>query len=301
MDGDMTIVARAAARMAAPGRALLAFAMMPAVLLAAAPAMASQPQPWQIGMQPAATSVGQRVQDLHELIMWIITGIVLFVAALLAYVIWRYNAKRNPNPSATSHNTTIEVLWTVVPVLILVVIAIPSFQLLYYQDRARDADLTIRVTGFQWAWQYDYPDHGNFTFESRMVQDRAELRPDQPWLLGVDNEMVVPVGKVVRILTTSRDVIHSFFMPAFGVQKYNIPGRTLETWFRVDRPGVYYGQCNQICGVQHAYMPIAVRAVPEAEFNAWVEQARTRFASADAPAAPPPAPAYPLTIADVRR
>lgn len=268
--------------------------------LLAAPyaAIAAQPQPWQLGMQPAASSVATRVHDLHELIMWIITGIVLFVAALLGYAIWRFSAKRNPTPSSTSHNTTIEVLWTVVPVLILVVIAIPSFRLLYYQDRAQNADLTVRVTGFQWAWQYQYPDHGDFRFESYMIADRAALRPDQPWLLGVDNEMVVPAGRVVRVLTESRDVIHSFFMPSLGVQKYAIPGRTLELWFRADRPGVYYGQCNQICGVNHAFMPIAVRAVPEAEFTAWVEQARTRFAAGE----PPPRLGSPdTTIADVRR
>jgi cytochrome c oxidase subunit 2 len=296
----MTILARAAARSAASGRALFSFGILALALAAARPGFADQPRPWQLGFQEPASTIARRVDDLHTRLLWIITGIVLLVAGLLAYVIWRYDAKRNPTPSTTSHNTLIEVAWTVVPVLILVLIAIPSFQLLYYQDRAREADLTVRVTGFQWAWQYDYPDHGNFNFESRMVQDRAELRADQPWLLGVDNEMVVPVGKVVRVLTTSRDVIHSFFMPAFGVQKYSIPGRTLEAWFRVDRPGVFYGQCNQICGVQHAFMPIAVRALPEAEFNAWVAQARTRFAGAGAPAAPPPTDSS-LTIADVRR
>jgi len=175
------------------------------------------------------------------------------------------------------------------------VIAVPSFRLLYFADRARDADLTVQVTAFQWAWEYEYPDNGDFKFESRMIAD-ADLKPGQLRNLTVDEEIVVPVGKSVRILTNSRDVIHSFFMPALGVQKYAIPGRTQETWFKVERPGVYYGQCNQICGTNHAFMPIVVRAVPEAEFNAWAEQAKTRYAQGL-----PPAPVGATAVAEIGR
>ncbi len=232
-----------------------------------------------LGMQAAASSVKERVHDLHTLLLVIITAITLFVLALMAYVVWRFRAERNPNPSTTSHNTLLEVAWTVIPVLILVVIAIPSFRLLYYMDRTHEPDLTVKVTGFQWAWEYEYLDADGLKFESYMLPAEQAVEEGRKRLLDVDEELVLPVGKNIRILTTSRDVIHSFFIPSLGVQKYNIPGRVLETWVRIDRPGVYYGQCNQICGVNHAFMPIAVRAVPEAEFTAWLEQAKRRFAA----------------------
>jgi cytochrome c oxidase subunit II len=212
----------------------------------------------------------------------LITLITLFVAALLVWVMWRYNAKRNPVPSQTSHNTVIEVLWTVVPILILVVMAIPSFRLVYYLDRTPDADLTIKVTAHQWYWEYSYPDKGNIDFSSYIVPD-DQLKPGQLRLLTVDNDLVVPAGKNIRVLETSTDVIHSFFVPSLGVQRYAIPGRTIETWFRADKPGIYLGECNQICGTNHSRMPISVRAVSQAEFDAWLAQAKTKFADNTGP------------------
>ncbi|MGE0415258.1 MAG: cytochrome c oxidase subunit II [Acetobacteraceae bacterium] len=236
------------------------------------------PKPWEIGMQPAGNSLKARIIDLHDLVLVIITLITLFVGVLLLWVMWRYSAKRNPIPSRTSHHTLLEVAWTVVPVLILVVIAIPSFRLVYYLDHTPDPDMTIKVTAHQWYWEYGYPDQGDLAIESRLIRDE-DLKPGQIRLLSVDNQLVLPVGKKIRILTTSADVIHSFFIPSLGVQRYAIPGRTIETWVSVDKPGVYYGQCNQICGVDHSRMPIAVHAVTDDEFKAWVAQAKK---SADA-------------------
>lgn len=241
-------------------------------------ALAQAPRPWEMGMQPAFSPVKQRIIELHDLVLVIITLITLFVGGLLLWVMYRYNAKRNPVPSRVSHNTILEIAWTVIPVLILVVIAIPSFRLIYYQDRTPNPDLTIKVTGHQWYWEYTYPDQGNVDIESRYVHDE-DLKPGQLRLLDVDNQLMIPVGKNIRILTGSTDVIHSFFIPSLGVQRYAIPGRTIETWLRADKPGVYYGECNQICGQDHSRMPIAVHAVPEAEFTAWIEQAKK---SADA-------------------
>ncbi len=260
------------------GCTLLGLAGGAALLALPGTAMAAEPVNWGMGLQTAASPVKHMIEDLHDLLLVIITAITLFVLALLAYTVWRFDARKNANPSRTSHNTLLEVAWTVIPVLILVVIAIPSFRLLYFQDRAQTTDLTVKVVGHQWYWSYEYQDHASLKFDSRMVPT-DELRPGQRRLLEVDNELVVPVGKNVRVLVTATDVIHSWFMPALGVQKYAIPGRTIETWFRVDRPGTYYGQCNQICGTQHAYMPSVVRAVPEAEFTAWVEDAKKRFAA----------------------
>ena len=242
-------------------------------------AMAQAPRPWEIGMQPAFSPVKQRIIALHDLVLVIITLITIFVGVLLAWVIYRYNERRNPNPSRTSHHTLLEVAWTILPVLILVVIAIPSFRLVYYEDRTNKADLTVKVTGHQWYWEYTYPDKNNLDFSSYVVPD-DQLKPGQLRLLDVDNPLVVPAGKNIRILTTSADVIHSFFIPSLGVQRYAIPGRTIETWFRANKPGMFYGQCNQICGTNHSRMPIAVQAVPEQEFNAWLEQAKTKFSEA---------------------
>ncbi|MBW8269592.1 cytochrome c oxidase subunit II [Caldovatus sp. SYSU G05006] len=235
------------------------------------------PVPWGIGLQPSGGPVKAAIAELNTMVLAIIIAISIFVTLLLAWCIWRYRAKVNPTPSKTSHNTALEIAWTVIPVLILIVIAIPSFRLVYYQDRAREADLTVNVQGRQWYWHYEYPDHGNLAFDSRPVP-ADELKPGQIRNLSVDEPLVIPVGQTVRVLTTGQDVIHSFFVPSLGVQKYTIPGRTLETWFRADRPGVYYGQCNQICGTNHWFMPIEVHAVPEREFRAWLERARARAA-----------------------
>jgi cytochrome c oxidase subunit 2 len=232
-----------------------------------------QPRPWEMGMQRSFSPIKDRIIELHDLVLVIITLITLFVGGLLVWVMFRYNAKRNPMPSQTSHNTIIEILWTVIPVLILVVMAIPSFRLIYYQDRTPDPDLTIKVTGHQWYWEYSYPDQGNVDVESRYIHDE-DLKPGQLRLLDVDNQMVIPVNKKIRILTSSTDVIHSFFIPALGVQRYAIPGRTIETWMEADKIGTFYGECNQICGQDHSRMPISVKAVSEADFKAWVEQAK---------------------------
>ena len=261
-------------------RRLLAALTMIAIPGGAALAQAvGAPRPWEMNMQPAFGPLKQHEIDLHNLVLAIITVITLFVTALLLWVMWRYNARRNPVPGRLSHHTLLEVAWTVIPVLILVVIAIPSFRLIYYEDRTHDADLTVKVTGHQWYWEYTYPDKNNLDFTSYMIPD-DQLKPGQLRLLTVDNELVVPVGKNIRILTTSADVIHSFFIPSLGVQRYAIPGRTIETWLRADKPGVYYGECNQICGTNHSRMPIMVRAVSEQDFATWLDQAKTKFSDA---------------------
>ncbi|WP_431304226.1 cytochrome c oxidase subunit II [Sediminicoccus sp. BL-A-41-H5] len=242
--------------------------------------MVGAPIPWGMGLQELGGPIKDAISSFNELVFWIIVVITIFVAILLAWVMWRYNEKANPVPSQSSHNTPLEIAWTVIPVLILLVIAVPSFRLIYYQDRARDADLTINVTGHQWYWNYRFPDHGNFAFDSRPIPDE-EIKAGQMRSLEVDEPLVVPVGRTIRVMTQGVDVIHSFFVPSLGVQRYTIPGRTLETWMRADRVGTFYGQCNQICGVNHWFMPIVVKAVPQAEFDAWVASARTRFARQD--------------------
>ncbi len=259
------------------------------------------PIPWGVGLQPSGGAVKDAIHDFNTLVLWIIIGISVFVLVLLAYVVWRFRAAANPVPSKTSHHTLLEVAWTVVPVLILVVIAIPSFRLIYFEDRAREADLTINVQGRQWYWHYEYPDHGNFAFDSRPIPEE-ELN-GRPRNLAVDEPLVVPVGANVRVITTGQDVIHSFFVPSLGVQKYTIPGRALETWFRADRAGTFYGQCNQICGTNHWFMPIEVRAVPQAEFQAWVAQARQKYAQDQSQGQRPvaAATAEALRLAEARR
>ncbi len=243
-------------------------------------ALATQPQPWELGFQPAATPVMERIESLHDLLLWIITLISVFVLALLAYACVRFRASRNPTPSRRTHNTLLEIAWTAIPVLILVVIAIPSFKLLYYMDKTNDADLTLKAIGHQWYWSYEYPDNGNFTFDANIVAD-ADLKPGQPRLLTTDNEVVVPVQSNIRLLTTATDVIHSWAVPSFGVKMDAIPGRINETWFRVEQPGEYYGQCSELCGDLHGFMPIMVKAVSKEEFDAWVKKAQQEFARAD--------------------
>jgi len=244
-------------------------------------AMAAAPVPWQMDLQPPAGSLAEMATDLHNLLLVVITLISLFVLALLIYVSVRFRASRNPNPSKTSHHTVIEILWTVIPVLILVGIAVPSFRLLYYMDRTNETDMVIKVTGNQWYWNYSYPDEG-IAFDSYMV-DAADLKPGQPRLLTVDNPMVVPEGTRIKLLITGNDVMHSFFVPSLAVQMYAFIGRTNEAWIDVPVGGqTYYGQCNQICGVNHAYMPIEVKALPKAEYAAWLAKAKKEFASNDA-------------------
>lgn len=289
------------------GRFFAGLAMVAMGLALTVPALAESmvgaPAPWGMGLQPSGGVIKERISSFNSMVFWIITVITVFVLVLLAYCVWRFSAARNPVPSTTSHHTGLEIAWTVIPVLILVVIAIPSFRLLYFQDRAVDVDMTVSVQGRQWYWNYTYVDHGNFAFDSYPLQE-ADLQPGQIFKLDVDNQLVIPVGANIRVLTTGHDVIHSFFVPALGIQKYTIPGRTLETWMRADRPGIFYGQCNQICGTNHWFMPIAVRALPRAEFDAWVADAQKRFAQADGGApviAAAPASQEQLQIAEARR
>ncbi len=251
-----------------------------ASLAGALPAAAQVPRPWEIGMQPSHSPVETSIQNLHLLVNVLMIGVVVFVAALLLFVMWKFSVKRHPVASRISHNTLLEIAWTVLPVLILVVIAIPSFRLIYFEDRTRDADMTLKVTGHQWYWEFGYPDSGNMHFDSYMIANE-DIRPDQGQIrrLSVDNPLVVPAGKNIRVLTTGADVIHSFFIPSLGVQRYAIPGHTIETWMKVDQPGDYYGECNQICGTNHSAMPIHVHAVTPTEYATWIEQAKTKFAS----------------------
>jgi cytochrome c oxidase subunit 2 len=242
-------------------------------------AATGQPKEWQLGLQPGATPVMDDIIWFHDFLLWLIAAITLFVLALLLIVIVRFNTRANPVPSRTTHNTAIEVIWTVVPVLILVTIAVPSFRLLFYQLNVPKADVTVKATGKQWFWSYSYPDQ-KFEFDSLLVQEK-DLKPGQPRLLSVDNEMVVPVNKVVKVLVTGADVIHSWAVPSFGVKIDAIPGRINETWFKAEREGTYYGQCSELCGRDHAYMPIMVHVVSEKDYAAWVEQAKKKYASTD--------------------
>ncbi|HET9615885.1 MAG TPA: cytochrome c oxidase subunit II [Pseudolabrys sp.] len=238
-----------------------------------------QPHPWQLGLQAPATPVMDNIVWFHDFLLWLTAAIALFVLVLLVLVVVKFNARANPVPSRTTHNTFIEVIWTVVPVLILVAVAVPSFRLLFYQLNVPKADLTVKATGKQWFWSYSYPDQ-KIEFDSLLVQDK-DLKPGQPRLLTVDNELVVPVNKVVRVQTTGADVIHSWAVPSFGVKIDAIPGRLNETWFKAEREGTYYGQCSQLCGRDHAFMPIAVHVVSDKDFAAWLEQAKKKFASDD--------------------
>ena len=259
------------------GRRLLGLAVAGAALAIGGAAFAElgQPAPWEWKLQEAASPVMDNIVWFHNFLTVLITVITLFVLALLVIVVVKFNARSNPVPSKTTHNTLIEVAWTLIPVLILVGIAVPSFRLLFQELDIPKSDLTVKVTGKQWYWSYAYPD-SKFEFDSLLVQDK------QPRLLGVDNEMVVPVNKVIRIQTTGADVIHSFAVPSFGIKIDSIPGRLNETWFKATKLGMFYGQCSELCGKDHAFMPIAVRVVNEQEFAAWIEGAKKKFATGPA-------------------
>ncbi len=251
-------------------------------LTAAAAAVPGHAVPDQIGMQIPVTSVGRYIVWFHDdILMPIITIITLFVAALLIYVMWRFNEKRNPTPSKTTHNTLIEVIWTVVPVIILVFIAVPSFRLLTMELVVPPSDMTLKVTASQWHWNYAYPKaDGGFNFDSYMKEEK-DLQPGDMRLLAVDNEAVVPVNKVIKVEVTSTDVIHAFIVQSFGARVDAVPGRNNETWFKADREGVYYGQCSKICGKDHAFMPIAIRVVSDEAYKKWLVDAKKKFASRD--------------------
>ncbi len=238
------------------------------------------PEDYQVTFQDAATSNMADITWFHNSFLFpIILVITLFVTALLIYVMIRFSSKNNPNPSRTTHNSLIEVIWTVVPVIILIVIAIPSFRILYtQQDIPIDADLTIKATGYQWYWGYEYPDNDGMYFDSLPLEE-DELTEGKLRLLSVDNPLVVPAGAVVRVQVTSSDVIHNWAVPSFGVKMDAIPGRLNETWFKVDNPGVYYGMCSELCGVRHAFMPIEVHVLDNADYQAWLASASEQFAS----------------------
>jgi len=252
-----------------------------AALLAGGVAFAGmgQPSPWQMGFQQSAAPSMDDIIDFHNLVLWIIIAITVFVLALLLIIIVKFNAKANPTPSKTTHNTLLEVAWTVIPVVILVVIAIPSFRMLFKQLNIPQSDLTIKAAGNQWNWTYTYPDD-KIEFTSIMLQDadRQKLNPVPPRLLAVDNPIVVPVNKVVRVQVIGSDVIHAFAVPSFGIKIDAIPGRLNETWFKATREGVYYGQCSELCGKDHAFMPIEVRVLSEQAYAAWLADAKKKFA-----------------------
>jgi cytochrome c oxidase subunit 2 len=264
------------------GRRLLGVAVAGAALVTSGAAFAElgQPAEWEWKLQQAGSPVMEHIEWFHNWLLVIITIITLFVLGLLITVMIKFNARANPTPSRTTHNTLIEVAWTLIPVLILVGIAVPSFRLLFLELDLPKADLTIKAVGKQWYWTYSYPDNGKFEYDSLLACDESRTKCTQPRLLAVDNEIVVPVNKIVRVQTTGADVIHSFAVPAFGIKIDAIPGRLNETWFKATRTGMYYGQCSELCGKDHAYMPIAVRVVEDKDFTAWVEAAKKKYAAA---------------------
>ena len=240
-------------------------------------AFANQPTDWQFGFQKAASESMRDIVSFHNnLLLPIIIAISVFVLFLMLYACVRFRASANPNPSKRTHNVTVEVLWTLIPCLILIVMAVPSFKILYKQDSIPKADLTIKAIGYQWYWGYEYPDE-NLLFDSYMIEEN-DLKPDQPRLLAVDNEVVVPVGKVIKVLITANDVLHAWALPSFGVKRDAVPGRINETWFKAEKVGTYYGQCSELCGIKHAFMPIAVKVVSEEEYQEWLSEARVKFA-----------------------
>jgi cytochrome c oxidase subunit 2 len=247
------------------------------ILFTSFEAMANQPKDWQLGFQEAASESMRDIISFHDnLLLPIIVAISAFVLFLMLYVCVKFRASANPNPSKRTHNVAVEVLWTLIPCLILIVIAVPSFKILYKQDAIPKADLTIKAIGYQWYWGYEYPDE-NIIFDSYMVEDK-DLKADQPRLLAVDNEVVVPVNKVVKVLITANDVLHAWALPSFGVKRDAVPGRINETWFKAEKTGTYYGQCSELCGIKHAFMPITVKVVSEEEYQEWLMDARVKFA-----------------------
>jgi len=247
------------------------------VIFASSTAYANQPREWQLGFQKAASESMHDIVWFHDYMLVPITvAISVFVLFLILYTCVRFRQSKNPNPSTTSHNTFIEVVWTLVPCLILIVIAVPSFKVLYSQDKIPPADVTVKAIGYQWYWGYEYPDE-NVAFDSYMINDE-DLQPGQPRLLTVDNEIVVPVNKNVKVMITAGDVLHAFALPAFGVKRDAIPGRINETWFKAERTGTFYGQCSELCGIKHAFMPITVRVVTDDEYAEWLADAKVKFA-----------------------
>ena len=240
--------------------------------------LANQPKQWQLGFQDSASQSMTEIVSFHNnILLPIIIAISVFVLFLMIYTCIRFRASKNPNPSKTTHNVAVEVLWTLIPCLILIVMAVPSFKILYNQYTIPKADVTVKAVGYQWYWGYEYPDE-NIIFESYMIKE-DELKENQPRLLTVDNEVVVPVNKVVKVLITANDVLHAWALPSFGVKRDAVPGRINETWFKAEKVGTYYGQCSELCGIQHAFMPITVRVVTDEEYAIWLAEAKMKFAN----------------------
>lgn len=256
-------------------------AVLTAAVVVWATSALALPYDYELGLQPAASPVMQQIENFHQLLLYITVTISLFVLSLLVWIILRYNHRANPAPSKTQHNTLLEVAWTIIPVMILVIIAIPSFKLLYYEDDIPKVDVRITAIGKQWFWTYQYPADGNFQFDSLALSDDAAKAAGEPRLLGVDNKVVVPVNKVVEVVTTGADVIHSWALPEMGVKMDAIPGRLNHTWFKATRTGTFYGQCSELCGARHAFMPIEVQVVSDAEYAAWLTSAKKKFAAID--------------------
>ena len=246
-------------------------------LFTSLPVLSNGATDWQLGFQKPASDHMQNIFDLHNFVLIMMTAITIFVLILLIYVAIRFRKSANPNPSKRTHNALLETLWTAIPVIILIFMAVPSFKLLYEQDVIPEADMTIKVIGHQWYWEYQYPEHDDLSFESYLVPDN-ELKDGEPRLLTVDNRLVLPVNKNIHVLITAGDVLHSFAMPSLGVKRDAVPGRLNETWMRIDRPGIYRGQCSEICGTGHGYMPVVIEALSENDFAAWVNEAKNEYA-----------------------
>ena len=239
---------------------------------------ANQPKEWQLGFQnPASDGMRDIVNFHNNLLLPIIIAISVFVLFLMIYACIRFRASRNPVPSTTTHNIAVEILWTLIPCLILIVMAVPSFKILYKQDTIPKADVIVKAIGYQWYWGYEYPDE-NIIFDSYMIETK-DLKKNQPRLLAVDHEVVVPVNKVVKVLITANDVLHAWALPSFGVKRDAVPGRINETWFKAEKVGTYYGQCSELCGIKHAFMPITVRVVSEKDYDEWLMEAKIKFAN----------------------
>lgn len=250
--------------------------------LFAGPTLASGIEPYQLGFQEAVTPVAERIHSFHNMMLWIISGITVFVMLLLLYVMIRFNARANPNPSSVTHNVPLEIVWTVVPVLILIIVAVPSLKLLYFTDRVENPELVLKVTGNQWNWGFEYPDYEGLSFTSYMVSDKdIDTAKGQNRLLSVDNPVVLPVDTTIQFIVTASDVLHSFAMPNFGIKVDAVPGRLNETWARVTKTGTYYGQCSELCGKDHAFMPVEIRIVEKEDFAAWAEAAKAEFINYD--------------------
>jgi cytochrome c oxidase subunit II len=240
------------------------------------------PYNYEMGFQPSNSTVMDQIENFHMELLYIITAVCLFVLALLVYIVFKFRSGANPTPSKVHHNTLLEVAWTIIPVIILVVIAVPSFRLLYFEATIPKPDVTIKAIGKQWFWTYEYPGaNAGFTYDSLGLSDADDAKAGKPRLLGVDNEVVVPVGKVIEVDTTGADVIHSWALPQMGVKMDAVPGRINHTWFKAERTGIYYGQCSELCGARHAYMPIEVHVVSVAEYAAWLASAKKKFAALD--------------------